>query len=121
MFDQEFLKKWTAELRSGNRKQAKGYLRTAEGFCCLGVACDLIDPDGWDDCHLSRPGWTHRETGDREVTLIPLLLAESLGFHVGLKSEDMDKFQSWFAEKNDDGYTFPEIADELERVFLEKS
>src|SRR4051812_34484552 len=33
---------WVKALRSGEYKQTKGALHTADGaFCCLGVACDL--------------------------------------------------------------------------------
>lgn len=34
-------KKWVAALRSGEYKQAQNQLRTDEGYCCLGVACEL--------------------------------------------------------------------------------
>ena len=37
----EFKDKWTWALRSGDYKQGSGYLRAGEGFCCLGVACDI--------------------------------------------------------------------------------
>ena len=40
-------KKWVAALRSGKYEQAKGWLREGDKFCCLGVACDLFDPDEW--------------------------------------------------------------------------
>jgi hypothetical protein len=33
--------KWIAALRSNEYKQTQGYLHTNEGFCCLGVLCDL--------------------------------------------------------------------------------
>lgn len=32
---------WTAALRSGKYKQTESWLRTSDGFCCLGVLCDL--------------------------------------------------------------------------------
>lgn len=32
---------WIAALRSGEFKQDEGYLRTDDGFCCLGVLCHL--------------------------------------------------------------------------------
>ena len=32
---------WCAALRSGDYPQASGYLRTPEGYCCLGVLCEL--------------------------------------------------------------------------------
>ena len=45
----EFKAKWVAALRSGKYKQGRGALRKGDTFCCLGVACDLIDKDGWED------------------------------------------------------------------------
>ncbi|MDE3022802.1 MAG: hypothetical protein KGI54_13250 [Pseudomonadota bacterium] len=43
----EFNTRWVAALTSGNFPQVEGALRTSEGFCCLGVACNLVDPLGW--------------------------------------------------------------------------
>ena len=37
----EIADKWIAALRSGEYKQIKGRLRTDEGFCCLGVLCNI--------------------------------------------------------------------------------
>lgn len=49
--DHEFKSKWVGALRSGKYKQRMGLLRGGpcmeDGFCCLGVALDLIDPNGW--------------------------------------------------------------------------
>lgn len=45
--------RWIEALTSGEYAQAKGQLRqrrgdvTAPAYCCLGVACDLHDPDKW--------------------------------------------------------------------------
>lgn len=38
----EFKPKFLAALRSGEYSQDKGRLRTVNGFCCLGVACDVL-------------------------------------------------------------------------------
>lgn len=47
-----FLAAWLKALRSGNYKQRQGRLRWRDAFCCLGVACDVLDPDGWvGSCH----------------------------------------------------------------------
>jgi hypothetical protein len=46
-------KDWIKALLSGKYKQAKGQLRkldsrdNVKGYCCLGVACDIINPKGW--------------------------------------------------------------------------
>lgn len=47
----ELQDRWIAALRSGKYEQVPGRLtrlkRTGRGYCCLGVACDIYDPDGW--------------------------------------------------------------------------
>ena len=44
--------KWIAALRSGKYQQSWGALRGYDGYCCLGVLCDVADPEGWDgDSH----------------------------------------------------------------------
>jgi hypothetical protein len=45
----EIKQKWVAALRSGNYKQTKVCLHNKEGYCCLGVLCDVINPDAWDE------------------------------------------------------------------------
>jgi hypothetical protein len=37
----EIKAQWTAALRSGEYQQSEGKLRTDDGYCCLGVLCDL--------------------------------------------------------------------------------
>jgi len=37
---------WVAALRSGEYQQGRNFLRTDEGFCCLGVLCDLAAKAG---------------------------------------------------------------------------
>lgn len=41
---QEF-DKWIEALRSGNFKQARKALQTKKGYCCLGVACEILIPE----------------------------------------------------------------------------
>lgn len=42
---------WLDELRSGEYQQGKGNLRAivdgTEGFCCLGVLCNIVQPSKW--------------------------------------------------------------------------
>lgn len=44
---QKRVRKWIRALRSGKYAQGTSYLRRADKFCCLGVACDLVMPDAW--------------------------------------------------------------------------
>lgn len=41
MSSNEIMLKWVATLRSGEYKQTRGVLHDANGYCCLGVLCDL--------------------------------------------------------------------------------
>ena len=60
---EEMYNKWLEALESGKYTQGVGYLKKSavdvEGtehtsYCCLGVLCDLIDPNGWNDSSDSR-------------------------------------------------------------------
>lgn len=43
-----YMKAWIEALRSGKYEQGVKRLRDEDKMCCLGVACDVIDPDGWE-------------------------------------------------------------------------
>ena len=42
----ELKKEWIKALRSGKYKQTSRSLRTPDGFCCLGVLCDIAIKSG---------------------------------------------------------------------------
>lgn len=87
--------KWLTALRSGEYTQIKGWLREYNGFCCLGVLCDLNDPEEW-------VADSYRGQG--------LMLPSSLSKEVGLTHEQA----RGLANMNDTGSTFNEIADHIE-------
>jgi hypothetical protein len=37
----DIAKEWAAELRSGKYKQVRGKLSADDGYCCLGVLCEM--------------------------------------------------------------------------------
>ena len=39
--------KWLSALESGEYNQGVGALRTEKGYCCLGVACDVVGLGKW--------------------------------------------------------------------------
>lgn len=39
--NKEVKQKWVAALRSGDYKQTQNHLQDSNGYCCLGVLCDL--------------------------------------------------------------------------------
>ena len=105
-------KRWVEALRSGNYDQGTYRLRNGgDGFCCLGVLCDIIGPDD----ATSPGGWTGERTvyahGEyRSTTSIPDLLAEEIGISTG--------FQGMLARMNDHGHSFGKIADFIEEATI---
>lgn len=97
--DPEFKAEWVAALRSCRYAQGKGYLRTAENtFCCLGVACDLIDPNIWTEFNL------HAYQHGNGFVYMP---SDSYGIDFEAAVH--------LSELNDKhGYTFHQIADWIE-------
>lgn len=105
----EIKAKWVAALRSGEYKQAFGRLRDGDLFCCLGVLCDIHakeTEEGW---------WDDRGYYGREREVLPTDVCEwaripaKAGHNVAL---DEDRCLS---AMNDQGDTFAEIADIIER------
>lgn len=97
MLDPKFKENWIAALLSGKYEQGKACLRTADNkFCCLGVACDVIDSSSW-------------VKGDRryEHNGNSGYIPEELGEKVGLSLD----IQFMIAPLNDTkGYSFEDIA-----------
>lgn len=60
------MERWAKELRSGRRRQGRTQLRTRNGEeCCLGVLCDMVNPDGWKGTnHLGFSGFPADEVRD---------------------------------------------------------
>lgn len=46
--NKEIKKQWVEALRSGRYRQTQNTLRVNDGFCCLGVLCDLVEPGLWE-------------------------------------------------------------------------
>ena len=92
----EFKAKWVAALRSGKYEQCRGDLRRGDKFCCLGVACDLIDKDGWEkEVGSFGMGWNGYESAD-----LPFILSDESRILVELNDTA--------------GLSFEEIADYIE-------
>lgn len=98
----EFAAKLAVALRSGKYAQIRGRLRRDQGHCCLGVACDLIDPDGWG---RNSHGYTYGG--------FTACMGGTLRAKVGMSTDEQDRMM----EMNDSLlYDFSKIADEVERM-----
>lgn len=100
--------RWVAALRSGNYRQARNYLRTAEGYCCLGVLCDIVDPDGWEDTLLPLMGAGVARQPHRGHLGAP---NERISAHAELDEHLIKEL----VNMNDGGHTFASIADWIEQ------
>jgi hypothetical protein len=95
--DVQWRDKWVEALRSGKYKQGRGGLRdTRFHYCCLGVLCDVIDPNGWN-------GVEHK--GEIELPVNSILSG------VGLTLIDTGPL----TRMNDSGQSFNVIARYIER------
>jgi len=119
--------KWSHELRTTQKSQGRGCLRTYDNeFCCLGVYADIIHPERWSS--VSNNNWNIRSDVEggfenmfgsslyHDVDL-PDLWAERLGLDKTLVLEDnsLTSVQAIFIELNDDvGWSFSQIADEID-------
>lgn len=105
MMDAAFKEKWIEALESGHYSQTHLELQNEDGFCCLGVACDLVDSKGWHKHNTYKVYYIYIE-GERvesSHTSIPSDLRVKLGIsyeqcEILMKLNDIDK------------KTFPEIA-----------
>lgn len=111
-FDEDLAIRWIEALESGGYEQTIGELRNQDRFCCLGVACDVANPNGWEK---DVDGFVF----DGEHNILPMSIAESLGVAIagGRLDEEVWSVQpdiddeSSLASANDCGeVTFLDIA-----------
>lgn len=110
-------KKWVEVLRSGRYKQGRSALNVDNKFCCLGVACDLYEPESVRS--YDAPPGTAGVTYEGSSAFLPWSMVKALGlahqngtFKTGVFWKG-DIFHS-LAALNDAGATFDFIADVIE-------
>jgi len=116
--------RWTAALRSGEYPQGKEYLRTDEGFCCLGVLCDLAVKAGV----IEYEKGPFRHYYDGVTSVLPQTVMDWAGLHEdnpAVSTDSLPEGVTWgadlddqvdtglpaLANMNDGGTTFSVIAD----------
>ena len=102
------IKRWIKALRSGEYKKTKGYLHDDEGFCCLGVLCDIELDSYWHKGASTYQTVYHIEDLYYE-------LPDSLSERAGLTATQ----EQILMGMNDGDSTFEEIADWLEKKINE--
>ncbi len=103
----EIKAKRVAALRSGKYKQGRHNLKTTDGeFCCLGVLCEIVAPGDW---RLQPEMRRYIQPCDAGAFPPSEVLAR-----VGIDDDEL----AWpLAGMNDDGQSFAEIADFIEKNF----
>ena len=113
--------KLVGALRSEEYKQTSGALRDADGYCCLGVACDLyrktedperdwvlVDAKSVPDQDKLDEHWEFLNIND----LLPKEVMEWLGF--ATRKGDLHDGRNALSTLNDQGEDFEFIADAIE-------
>jgi hypothetical protein len=103
---QDLKNKWIEALLSGKYKQGQASLRLTlvngkQVHCCLGVLCDILDPDGW------------KELGDEDVHIHKSKRGEYLSEEalslIGMTRAQQQKYY----QLNDNGWAFKTIAEDI--------
>jgi len=123
--DSSLKQKWVRALRSGKYIQTSGALRTEDGYCCLGVLCDVYDSENWtlaphEELGHESEEW-HYQTKSRGYTnvmkdVLPdqVVEAADLDLHNPEVPYGIDGTRTSLAVINDSGATFKQIADLIE-------
>lgn len=102
-------KQWLDALRSGKYMQGKGRLRAklngVDRFCCLGVLCDLLEPDRWSDNGLVTGTYIHHDLNEGYP-----------GPGVQIRAAVTADECQILAAMNDHGKSFEEIAQTIENT-----
>lgn len=102
--------KWVEALTSGAYKQTTGTLRDSNGFCCLGVLCDITkdEVDGvWEDDRMHIKGEGFGYTFNLPHSVRELVGLSSHGGYISVGKS--------LAGMNDSGQDFNTIADVIKK------
>lgn len=106
----ELQEKWLKDLETTGAKQCKEYLHSDSGYCCLGRACEVVDPSGWE---VSGFGFFEYKRHDKSLPLATwkqLNLRDSTGGFAFSVATPYGQAYG-LANLNDEcGYTFKQIA-----------
>jgi hypothetical protein len=109
--------RWANALRSGKYKQITGRLQGSNGYCCLGVGCEVFIPKD-------------KQLRTESLSSIRILIgglpsaSSQPGAPKWLRAVDGDfynKTDEHLHTLNDEGYSFDEIADLIELVYVHKA
>jgi hypothetical protein len=107
----EVADKWVEALRSGKYKQGNGVLKDDNNkFCCLGVLCDISDMSIW---IKSIEGSSEFNNYFENSMYLPVKIRQWA--EMNSASGIYDDWEPSLASENDNGLSFNEIADLIEK------
>jgi len=107
--DKRVKAKWVKALRSGKYKQGRGALKTKNGYCCLGVLCDLHSREV-----NKKPAFEDTTEYLEASGLLPDEVKEWAGLTQGEGNPQLGKHSA--THHNDTNRrTFKQIADRIEK------
>ena len=107
--NEQVKQKWLSALRSGDYQQTQNRLRKEDGFCCLGVLCDIYGKEHNVEWELVDAGVYMFQYGDQ---YLPSPVMEWAGIETD--SPSICGGYLYLSAFNDSGYTFNEISDLIE-------
>ena len=114
----EIKKKWVAALRSGKYNQTKDHLRDENGYCCLGVLCEIAAKEGVCKLELKEmlgSSYIVHQYDDASLTL-PSKVIEWAGLESSnpIITRTSGEDSSLSGLNDELGYNFNQIADIIE-------
>ena len=119
----QWMKEWVAALRSGEYEQGIQYLCKNNKYCCLGVLCELQPDLEWEivikkeddneEVHGLPPKTVKRYGKDGHTGSLPISIVTKLGLRSRFGSFKDETIT--LSGLNDQGKTFAEIADIIEK------
>lgn len=106
----ELKQRWVEALRSDSYQQAQKTLHDQDlrGFCCLGVLCDTVNPEGWTG---PQRDWWYYAAGDEEGTSF----ADLCDLHQHLLGLSQAHIEILIEMNDNERRSFPQIADWIEK------
>lgn len=114
--------KWINALRSGDYNQTKHCLQDQNGFCCLGVLCDITlkKPKLNEEGFLLGAGLVDQNLIFDKVCNDHLRLDESTNVDLASLNDDGEVLVEFKFEEQLESFSFDEIADILQAVLILK-
>lgn len=128
MANREAILAWVEALESGEYSRTEGVLHDKNGYCCLGVACDIyakttLTQLKWSDTleqvnGSESYGSVHGYSFAGEGMILPPAVQSWLGLDEQNPSVRENGYNQCLAEMNDEGVEFSKLAELIRETYL---